>query len=379
MKVLYIGCYRDHTGWGQAAIDYILAMDSVGIDVVCRPLKLNQTLGVEGIPQRILQLESKDSSGCNICIQHVLPHYLDYNGRFEKNIALYATETSNFKFSAWPQRINTLDEAWVISNQSKQASLDSGINVPIKVIPHASDIRKFEKRYNPLDADELKDSFVFYFIGDLTVRKNITALLKAFHLEFDINENVEVLIKTSQYGISPDECAEKVRSICTQVKKNLKIYAELENYKEELIITDRLAEEDIYRLHTSCDCFVMPSYGEAWCIPAFDALGFGKTPICTDVGGMSDFLKNGGGSLVPGSQEPVFGMTETFNDICTGHEDWTKIDIRKLQLEMRRIYEMYKSDKESYTELQEVGINAVKKFSYEKVGQIIKDELENAS
>ncbi len=51
MKVLYIGCYRDHTGWGQAAIDYILAMDSVGIDVVCRPLKLNQTLGVEGIPQ----------------------------------------------------------------------------------------------------------------------------------------------------------------------------------------------------------------------------------------------------------------------------------------------------------------------------------------
>ena len=72
-------------------------------------------------------------------------------------------------------------------------------------------------------------------------------------------------------------------------------------------------------------------------------------------------------------------MTETFNDICTGHEDWTKIDIRKLQLEMRRIYEMYKSDKESYTELQEVGINAVKKFSYEKVGQIIKDELENAS
>ena len=45
MKVLYIGCYRDHTGWGQAAIDYILSMDSVGIDVVCRPLKLNQTQG----------------------------------------------------------------------------------------------------------------------------------------------------------------------------------------------------------------------------------------------------------------------------------------------------------------------------------------------
>ena len=377
MKILYIGCYRDHTGWGQAAIDYILAMDSVGIDVVCRPLKLNQSF--EELPHRILELESKDSSGCNICIQHILPHYMDYNGRLEKNIALYATETSNFKFSAWPQRINTLDEAWVINNPSTPASLESGINIPIKVIPHASNVRKFDKKYNPLDAPELLNNFVFYFIGDLTLRKNLPALLKAFHLEFGTNENVELLIKTSQYGLGPDQCAEKVRDICTQVKKNLKLYDSLENYKEELIVTDRLSEEEVYRLHTSCDCFVMPSYGEAWCIPAFDALGFGKTPICTDVGGMADFLKNKGASLVPGVSEPVFGMTDTFDDIYTGQEDWTRIDIRKLQSEMRRVYETYKSDEESYAELQKAGVEAAKEFSYEKVGQIIKDELENAS
>ena len=41
MKVLFIGCYRDGTGWAKAAGDYILAMDAAGIDVVCRPLKLN--------------------------------------------------------------------------------------------------------------------------------------------------------------------------------------------------------------------------------------------------------------------------------------------------------------------------------------------------
>ena len=34
MKVLYLGHYKEGTGWSQAAIDYILAMDSVGIDVV---------------------------------------------------------------------------------------------------------------------------------------------------------------------------------------------------------------------------------------------------------------------------------------------------------------------------------------------------------
>ena len=82
---------------------------------------------------------------------------------------------------------------------------------------------------------------------------------------------------------------------------------------------------------------------------------------------MADFLKNKGASLVPGVSEPVFGMTDTFDDIYTGQEDWTRIDIRKLQSEMRRVYETYKSDEESYAELQKAGVEAAKEFSYEKV------------
>ena len=86
MKVLYIGCYRDGTGWGNAATDYILAMDSVGINVVPRPVKLNARN--PEIPARLIELENRDSRGSDVCIQHVLPHMMDYNGIFEKNIAI---------------------------------------------------------------------------------------------------------------------------------------------------------------------------------------------------------------------------------------------------------------------------------------------------
>lgn len=57
MKVLYIGCYRDGTGWGQAAIDYILSLDAAGIDVVPRPIKLNDRQ--INLPKRISELEQK--------------------------------------------------------------------------------------------------------------------------------------------------------------------------------------------------------------------------------------------------------------------------------------------------------------------------------
>lgn len=34
MKVLYLGHYRERSGWANAAINNILALDSVGVDVV---------------------------------------------------------------------------------------------------------------------------------------------------------------------------------------------------------------------------------------------------------------------------------------------------------------------------------------------------------
>ena len=95
MKVLYIGNWRDGTGWGNAAQGYILSLDAAEVDVVPRHIKLND---VEAeVPAKILELEKKDDKNCDVVIQHVLPHYLDYNSAFDKNIALYVTETSHCK------------------------------------------------------------------------------------------------------------------------------------------------------------------------------------------------------------------------------------------------------------------------------------------
>ena len=43
MKALYIGHYREFGGWSDAAIGHMLAMDTVGIDVVARNIPLTQS------------------------------------------------------------------------------------------------------------------------------------------------------------------------------------------------------------------------------------------------------------------------------------------------------------------------------------------------
>ena len=111
MKVLYIGCYRDGTGWAKAAQNYILSLDTAGVEVVPRFIKLNDNDAE--IPKRILDLEKNEHKNCDIVIQHVLPHQLSFNGNFEKNIALYVSETDHFQNTCWPERISLMDEAWV--------------------------------------------------------------------------------------------------------------------------------------------------------------------------------------------------------------------------------------------------------------------------
>ena len=369
MKVLYIGCYRDGTGWGKAAEGYILAMDSVGIDVVPRPIKLNQNQ--KPIPKRIIELEKKESFGSDICIQHTLPHLMEYNSKFKKNIALYATETSNFVDSGWSRRINMLDEAWVINNQMVQASKNSGVEIPIKVVPHACDFSKFEKGHKKMDFPNAENNFIFYTIADLNKRKNLEAFIKAFHAEFDPSEPASIIIKSHKYGLDPDETATQIKNMCDKIKMGLKKFASISDYKEDLIVTDFISDQDIYRIHKSCDCFVMPSYGEAWCIPAFDAMGFGKTPICTNIGGMADFIGDAG-FLVEGAMEPVCDMLDTFPDLFTGNEDWCSVSIQGLRECMRHVYESQGALKK----MKRSGLKRAYEYSYKNIGNLIKGLLD---
>ena len=369
MKVLYIGHFRESSGWGQAARDYLAAMDSVGIDVVPRTVKLG--LPSPSMSNRFLELEKKTIEGCTICIQHVLPHLLDYNSSY-KNIALFATETDSFKYSKWPSKINTMDEAWVINQDMIQTCINSGIKIPIKVVNHTRPLKIYNKEYPKLNIEPLKDTFSFYFIGDLIRRKNLTALVRAFHTEFGRNEPVSLVIKTSKFGASSQECTKIVMDMINKIKANLKLYKNLHDYKSEVIITDSLSENQIYQLHNTCDCMVVPSYGEAWCLPAHDALGFGNPVIGTNTGGLKDLIRSGSnGLLVDAAKDDVFGITDTFDDIFTAKEKWDVINTKELRRYMRNIYSM----KGLYNILSQNAKKSVEQFSYEKIGNRIKELL----
>jgi glycosyltransferase involved in cell wall biosynthesis len=373
MKLLLVSNYYDGTGYAHAAIDFILALDAAGVDVVCRPVSFESKH--YDVPPRIKELEAKTTDGCKVCIQYTLPNYMHYNGRFDKCIGMYDSETSNFKSSNWAYQLNMMDEVWVVNQQMKEAAIASGVIKPIKVIPHPCDTSKFERAYDAHPAIKPfkeRGDFVFYTISEMNKRKNVVALIKAFHYEFDYYEPVQLALKLSKPGKSAEETRGGIEAMCQEVKGLLKINdSEQRYFKKEIILTNRLSDEGMYSLHSTCDCFVSSSFGEAWCIPAFDALGFGKTPIAPGWAGFLEYLDNDVGRSVQTHQKPVYGIDETFPDLYTGNETWAEPDILDLRRAMREAFENQHSNHRKI----EAGLERAYQFSYQEVGEKMRQAL----
>lgn len=368
MKIAYLSVYRDGTGYANAAINNILALEAGGFDVVCRPVTLT---GVKDKNSPVAHLEQKDMQGVDVCIQHILPSMFQYKNGV-KNIGFFAWETSHFKRSNWAECCNMMDEIWVPCEHNKKAAEDSGVTVPIKVFPHSCCLAKFKQELEPLPIPDIEGRFVFYTIAEMTKRKNFASLIRAYYTAFSNRDDVILLLKTNVPGKNEAEGAAEVKAMCSQIKQELHTYNGKDKYPKVGIVTSRLSEEELCRLHITGDCFVLPSRGEAWAIPAHDAMGFGNPVLLSKYGGFIDLVGNSLASewLIDGQMTPCFGMPG--KDLYTGDEYWFDPCIPDLVKKMRQRYELwYLTSDAIHDSVREQAFS----FSHEKVGKIAKELL----
>lgn len=366
MKILYVGHFHNNSGWSRAALDYVLAMDKVGIDVVPRSIRLNEQN--PELPERYKELEAKSDKGCDIVIQHVLPHHLLYNGKFKKNIAYCVYESAGQWLHNWSSQINMMDELWVPSLFTQQCFHKGGVNIQIRQIPHTFDIDRYNKTYDKLQIPELDGNYVFYTIADMNVRKNLPALLKAFHYEFSINEPVSLCIKCSKYGTEPEKLFEMIKQDCTTIKQHMKLYTKENLYKPELLITSFLPDEEIMKLHARCDCYVNTSHGEAWCIPLYEAMALGKQIVCPD--DMYGYINRVECDTFKTYTDINLRCTDTFKEIGSSYELWKEMSVLEVARAMRAAYWRSTNDTK-----KQARINRAAEYSYDKIGKMIKEAL----
>lgn len=340
MKILYIAPYKDGTGWAEAATRTMLALDKTGVEVVPRQFSYNGRN--EYLHPRIKELESHTVDGCDAVIQNVLPHNMEYVPELF-NFGMYMSETPSTLKADWNRKLTCMD-AILCPNPFSISAARKGCNIDrLPFCIPAQEEEAYQKKYPSIL--KLKDKFVFYFIGELSVRKNLLGLLIAFHTEFHPQENVELVIKTTVPNKSGQEAQNVVAGICDDVKTKLKLYGNNKYYKKEIIITDRISHDSLMGLHQDADCFCMLSHGEALCLPALDAICFDNYTIVSDIDGLKEIGELKNTQWVGGKMSPCFGALDTFDYLYTGHDEWFVPDLKDAKRAMRYCFSRGKRKK----------------------------------
>lgn len=371
MKILMISPYRQKDGWGHSGRDYIKSLLAAGAEVAARPIYMvsgSNFLSTEELPDEIVKAEQTSLSSYDAVIENVLPHM--FVKREIPTFLMCKLESDGIDQTSWWQHL-ALADGLLMTGRHDEVELRR-LGLKVHGVGEPIDTAKFDIEYDDFEGIP-QNSFNFYFIGEFVDRKNVDALLLAFHSEFHHTEPVNLVMKVNRAQIPNHQLLAVVRQHIGELKQKMRLYKDPSLYKTEYLISEYLSDEEMNKLHSTCDCFVMPSRGEAPCRPAVEALGFGKTPIVTDGTGMSDIISGGNGYVVPSRRAPILTQDTYVSSIYTSRETWQEIDVLELKKAMRSAYN---ESEHSRALKHESGKRIVQsRFSHKQIGQNILEAI----
>jgi glycosyltransferase involved in cell wall biosynthesis len=353
----------------------MLALDTVGFTVVPRSVKMTNTTGE--VPDRIKELEQNDLNGVDIVIQHNLPSEFTYKGGV-RNVGIFNYETTGFPNTNWRHHLNIMDDIVVSCNFQKAVvhhQCGPELNNRVHVINHPVDVSKFTKSYDKLDFGLPKNCTKFYTIAEYGRRKNFPALFLAYFSAFTSNDNVVLVIKTHVPHRDAQIASNEVKGMIDDLRRGMNRFCGPEWYPKVILMTEYMTDDQISQLHNSCDVFVTASHGETPCLPAIDALGFGNPIIAPNYGGFKDYTYDFG-TLIDGSEAPVFGVNNAPPGLYSSSENWYNVKVNDFANAMKDYHdfnwdvdfsEAAKSDRSNYIKSN---------FSYQTIGNKFKNLLE---
>lgn len=339
-RMLYIGPLKDFSGYANAARNYIRALDHVGCDLVTRHIKYDN--GDYQNTSREEALAGKDTSNVDIVLQHTTPNECQRkDGVF--NILYFAWETDRVP-DEWVNKINEMDLALVPCDENIRAARRCGVIIPMQKIEHTFDMEKYSNSPAPFSIPNVDNYFKFLSICQYSKKKGVDALLKAYLSEFTAEDDTVLIIKTYIGNNDGDKEKGHIPHLINAMKEILR----LKSYPKILLVHNIMSDEDIERLYATSDCYVMPSRGEGWGIPCFDALGYGLPSIATGWAGPTEFITPECGWLVDYNMSPVVDMPHPHDFMYTAKDNWAEPHVCDLKKAMREAHSLWKCRKSKW-------------------------------
>ena len=272
------------SGYAVSAKNFMMALDRKNVDI-----RYKYVYG-KGTPFPVEEPAMSDNYIMNVIRQRKFvkncPQVVYGQGDvFEKNDGKYKIgftmlETTGIP-KEWVRQCNMMDEVWVPSTFNVETFRNSGVTVPIHVIPLGID----PNFYNPkIVSYKNHRKYTFLSVFEWGERKAPEVLLKAYSKAFTKSDEVVLICKVinNDGSINIDE---EIR------KLNLPA-----NGPEIIFLYNtKFVDYDMATLYRSADCFVISTRGEGWGMPILEAMACGLPTIATAWSSQVDFFNESNG------------------------------------------------------------------------------------
>lgn len=334
IEIKWLAPILDASGYAAAARGYLNACLAAGIKIKACDRSRSQSLFNKGMSKEIIDLYRKlsDISVSKDCltVQHTIPEAFVNISESKKQIGYTIFEMRNIP-NVWVTKCNQMDELWTGSEYSKQSFLNSNVTVPIHVLPHAIDAKKF-KNAEPWKIEN-KRSFAFLSVFDFTPRKAWKELLRAYWSQFTSKDDVCLILKVF-FGDFSDEAR---KQIITKIMK-YKTELQMSNTAPILLYGHDIPDNQLPGLYKSANAYV--SLGrEGFGLGFAEAMASGLLTIGPEIGGNRQFMNEQNSILVKHTGKELIAQEMLLIHPQFKGIEWETHSWEDLAIKMRKVVE----------------------------------------
>ncbi|UFJ42517.1 glycosyltransferase family 4 protein [Brevibacillus humidisoli] len=335
MKLTFICPVFDASGYAHVARSIIFGLLERGFLIRILPSNGNKLdAGLPPAQRERLQ---------TLCQSNILPegpivqiglvqNFLLFPNRI--NIGMTMLESDHVP-AHWVETCNRMDQIWVPSTFNQTTFVKSGVRPEkVAVVPIGVDVNRFHPRVAPLKVGPFENRLVFLSNFEWVIRKGYDLLLQAYLEEFSQSDPVALVIKTYE-GSHFDPSGKKMRAVWKEMIQRYGIR------RPPLLewITDGIADEDMPSFYTAGDCYIIPSRGEGWNLPALEAMSCGIPVITTNWSAHVDFVQEQTGYLIRVEGFEPIPQSGSPNDQIYRGARWAVPSLSDLRERMRHALE----------------------------------------
>jgi glycosyltransferase involved in cell wall biosynthesis len=368
MKVILCGQFKDASGYGNAARNYLAAFDKNNIrdkiEFYIFDLSFEATkgsflttfenelihkylIGDEKIQQL---LNSKDYTLISFQVPHI-PQQIKTNHSEHVYSKLLNNASNNVTMVVW--ETDKVPEMW-------KNILFKNIIVPCSwnynVFSSQTQSNVFLLPYpitkNNIVQNKQKDTFNILSISQWTLRKGFDTLIKAFCAEFHNHDDVCLTIKTYKneiFNVNKEQEKQSVIDDIRKYKSSVLHYGQSSTAKIKLI-TDVITKQQIEEIYSQADVFCLATRGEGFGLTIAEASSYGLPCIVPDKGGHIDFLDRENNLLYNSYYSTVLNCNGPYSSL---NMKYVESDFDSLREKMRLSYNLWKQNK-----LQHMGVKS---------------------